>query len=111
VDEKQLGHRRPSAFIASVRADFKAGRCDARSASARLEIRRSQRYALRPRGLTNPAVFSPRPSGGGHAAPWPPPAAEFAREFLPHGRPLNFARLADELVSVLPATAARRARR
>ena len=78
-------------------ADFNAGRCDVRSASSRLEICRSQLYALRHRWLTDPSAFSPLPSGGDHAAPWPPQAAGFAREFLPHCRPLNFALLADEL--------------
>ena len=62
-----------------------------------MEICRSQLYALRHRWLTDPSAFSPLPSGGDHAAPWPPQAAGFAREFLPHCRPLNFALLADEL--------------
>jgi hypothetical protein len=97
ADEKQLCHRLPSTFLVSILADFNAGRCDAATASARLEISRSRLYALRHRWLKNPSAFCPLPSGGDHAAPWPQQAAEFAREFLPHCRPLNFALLADEL--------------
>ena len=97
LDEKQLCRRLPSTFLAFVLADFNAGRCDAATASAGLEISRSRLYALRHRWLKAPAVFAPQPSGGDHAAPWPAQAAEFAREFLPHCRPLNFALLADEL--------------
>ena len=97
VDEKQLCHRLPAAFVASILADFNAGRCDANSACSRLEINRSQLYALRHRWLSDPSAFRPLPSGGDHAAPWPQHAAQFAREFLPHCRPINFALLADEL--------------
>ena len=97
ADEKQLCHRLPDAFVASVLHDFNAGLCDAASACARLEVSRSRLYALRHRWLSDPPAFDPQPSGGDHLVPWTAEAAAFAAEFLPHCRPLNFALLADEL--------------
>ena len=81
VDEKQLCHRLPAAFVASILADFHAGRCAARSACSRLEINRSQLSSRRHRWLSDPAACSPMNSPAGLISA--PRGAAWCRAHLP----------------------------
>lgn len=88
----------PAAYVTDILGQFNRGALDAATAAERLQIGRSQLYALRHQWLKSPKAFEPQRSGGDHRESWPREVEEFLRQFLPTCRPLNFALMADELV-------------
>ena len=96
-EKSQLARRLPAAYVADILAQFNRGTLDAVTASERLQIGRSQLYALRHQWLKSPKGFQPGSSGGDHRESWPREAEDFLCKFVPTCRPLNFALIADEL--------------
>jgi transposase len=92
-----LAHRVSAPLLESILTAFNAGGMDAQSAAERLQIGRSQLYALRSQWLRAGQKLGPKPSGGSRSEPWPAQVLDFMRDFLPHSRPANFALLADEI--------------
>ena len=88
----------PAAYVAQVLEQFNAGVLDARTAAERLEVGRSQLYALRHQWLRQRSGWAPHASGGDHRNDWPAEVVGFLAAFVPQCHPLNFALLRDELV-------------
>jgi hypothetical protein len=70
---------------------------DAKTASERLQIGRSQLYNLRTKWLRADRKLDLIPSGGPRSEGWPAHVLNFMRDFLPRSHPPNFALLADEI--------------
>lgn len=76
---------------------FNDRRMDAATACERLQIGKSQLYALRAQWLRERGDFAPRASGGSRHEAWPREACATLVALLKVSAPLNFALLADEL--------------
>lgn len=98
LENKQLIHRLPLAFIIRTLAEFNQQHLDASSAARQLGIGKTRLYQLRSAWLSRQKNWQPVASGGNHRGTWPPHVHTFLEGFLPLQNPPNYQLVCDELL-------------
>jgi len=98
---QQLIHRQAPAFIRHVLDSFAQGAVNASQAADQLGLSRSRLYALstdylRARAQKQSSLWTPGPSGGDHARPWPQPVLDLLKKRLNCSPPCPYSFAASE---------------
>ena len=98
---QQLIHRHAPSFIRHVIENFRQRKLNATQAADELGFSRSRLYVLstdysRARALKQAAFWTPGPSGGDHARPWPQPVLDLLKKRLSSRPPCPYSFAASE---------------